>query len=840
MRLLYSILLAILLLPAISSAEDPAEKARIDEIERFYRYAAKSKDRQEQVRFMQYCIPLYEKFLWQYKSGPNAAMARFHLGHAQQTLGQIDNAKRSYKEVIKRHKKGYWVGSAARQLAYLALQKEDFKTAATYFGITANNIGEESVRQNALTRQAQSLMKIGDSKSALGVFKSLAEDRSHPHREWAVFMRGYILFGEDRFAEASEAFRPLIEGAATEGYRTEALFYTGLCAAELGNGELAEENLRAVLKTPHSTPTLSDDERRKIARNKSLAQNSLMSMYFRTKDYQEVINLYRLGDFGARGKLEAKRSMHAAKSFFELDRFDQARLAFRRVDRALPNTTMAYEASYHCLLCDYHLSHPGLPQRVDVFLELYGAQKRQEPEIQLALFLKAQTLYNNADFDRAADVFNRIKATQLAEKFRPEMLYKRGFVLAETGDFNGATRSLSFFIRDFPDDPRFLDVLSIRGESYERLGDRASALSDFNKLLQDENCPAQLRAFALQRSARLLKADKKYDQMIKNYRELLSKFSNLPKDTEANANYWIGWAFYKKNENEDAISYLKKARELAPQFHSEAAGKILVLINFAAADANLMDEELSALLKIKPDKIIPKHMLAWLGARMFHDGNFKATALYLSRATDPDKVRENDKGIWRMLAKARNEISEFQPALLATKIALAIEKEPRWIADTHLDMAKAYLGLQQIDKAKKAASDGLNFKVQGPHNAGLHLIFGEVAFMQNEYEKAYEEAISTIRIAVDDPFVKPRALRLAAEAAEQLGSNEEASRYRRQLRQNFPNWKPSQELVAPPTPVAPSPPAAPVPEPVSEPVSEPAAVSPETSNAAQAQPVLAR
>jgi len=788
MSLFRSLLFILIISPGALVAQITQEQRQFDEVERFYTYAARTKDRNEQVRFMRHSIPLYEKYLWAHPYSKNAAMGRFHLGHAQQTLGQLENATRSYELVIQRHQKGRWVGASARQLAYLNFANKEFAKAAHFFGLTASHIGDESLRQTALTKQAQCLIKVGDHRAASSVLGSIARDPNHRFREWAIFKQGEILFEEEEYKRSIEVFRPLVDGAATDAYRTLALFYTGLCAAELGDGELAETYLRAVLDTPHNSPSLEKEDRRRIAHNKSMAQNSLMGMYLRAKDYQEVINLYRLGDFGARGKLEARRSMRAGRAFYILKKYDQARTAFRRVDRAVPNTTLAFEASFKCLECDYQLKHPGLAPRVDVFLELYEKRQGDDVKVQTALFLKAQTLFNNADYEKAAKAFNAVQPGFLPTEYRAGLLYKKGFVLAETGDFNGATRSLSFFLKDFPDDSRALDAISIRGEAYERLGDRASALRDFNELLNAENCPPEIRVFALQRSARILKEEKQYKAMVKNYRSMLGEFSNLPKDTESNANYWIGWGYFKMRQN--AVPYLEKALEMVPEFYAEAAGKALVLVHFAEGDAKQMHKALSALLDLKPNKIIPKHMLTWLGAQMFHQGSFFEASTYLERATDPQRVLQKDLAIWRMLAKTQNEARLYADALISAKIALSLETEDRWKADTKLDIAMAYLGLGQSESAEQAARQGLALNVRGPHTAGLHLVLGEIAYTKEHYEKAYEEAISAIRIALDDPFVKPRALHLAGNAAEQLGSNAEAARYRRQLKRNFPSWIP--------------------------------------------------
>lgn len=782
--------------PRPELVRDPAEAEQLEAVERFYRYAAKTRDRTERIYYMEITIPMYEKFLRDYGKGENAAMARFHLGHALQTLGKIDKARWNYITVVKRHKRGEWVGSAARQLAYMELTEKRYQEAARYFGITASNLTDPGYRHTAMTRQAQALIKIGDDQSALAVFANIAETPKHPHREWGIFMRGYILYGAERFEEARTALRPLIEGVATEAYRSQALFYTGLCAAELGEAEVAETNLRAVLETDHQSPSLPQEERRKIANNKSKAQNALMQMYFRGGDHQEVVRLYRMGDFGAQGSLEAARSMTAGNSFYQLERFEQARSAFRRVDRAVPNTERAFRASFKCLECDYKLRHPGLDARVDVFLELYRKAFRKAPEIQTARFLKAQTLFNKAEIEKSAQAFSLVDGEVLREEFRPEFYHKQGFALAEIGDYNGATRSLTEFITHYADDPRYRDALSIRAEAYEKLGDQASSLRDFTSLLDHPDCSPQQYAFALQRTARIYRDRDQFDLMVAKYRTLLQDVENLPKDTEANANYWIGWGLYKADDHQDALPYLKKASALAPEFYAEPAGRMIVLIHFADADADQMDEALTALLKLRPEKLIPRDMLTWLGTQKFHDGNFQKAAFYIGRAMKPDTPRAVDRGVWRMLAKARNEIRNFDGALIAARIAIKLEKDKRWQADAQLDLARAYLGLQKLPEARQAAETGLALNIQGPHMAGLHLTLGEISLLNQEYEQAYAEAIATIRMAIDDPLVKPRALHLATTVAEHLGSQEESNRYRRELERDFPTWQPPSQATS--------------------------------------------
>ena len=200
--------------------------------------------------------------------------------------------------------------------------------------------------------------------------------------------------------------------------------------------------------------------------------------------------------------------MRGGNAFFNLGDYQQARSAYRRVDRALPNSRAAFLASYQCLLCDYQLRHPGLPQRVDIFLEIYGKTKGFEKEIDMALFLKAENLYLEESYDQAAVILENINPDNLSPEFRPEMLFKRGWSLSESGNFDRAAASFGRFLSEFPDDLRRPSVLAKRAEAYSALGNEIAALRDFEELIKLATEP-ELISFALQGAARCLRNEKK-------------------------------------------------------------------------------------------------------------------------------------------------------------------------------------------------------------------------------------------------------------------------------------------------------------------------------------------
>lgn len=784
-----SLLLALACLGLPLSAQSELEKTQFAEVEFYYNKGKEQTDGYEKGRYMTHVLGLYGTYLEAHPNSPNAPAALFHLGHAQQTLGKIPECRQSYKSLVNRFKKGAYVGSAARQLAYLAYVEDDFAEAAKYFEISAEHLSQVNLRYVSLTKQIECLIELNRTEELMDVLRRIIDTPGHPYMDWARFRLGFQYYETDEYEIALTVLAPLLEAEVPIEYRSQALFYTGLAAAELGREDVAEEHLVAVLDLPMNTPTLTAKERKFLPSNKGKAQTALMGLYFKKKDYQRVIDFYTKGDFGMTGRTEAQRAMRAGNSYFNLKKFQQARAAYRRVDRALPNTSSAFLASYRCLVCDYQMKHPGLPQRVDIFFELYGKTKGFEPELDMALFLKAETLYNDKSYEQAAVILENIDADQLDPEYRAEMLYKRGWSLSESGNFDRAAASFGRFLADFPTDPRRAEVLNKRGQAFTALGDRTSALRDFEEVLILETTP-ELTVFALQGAARSLREEKKYEAMIARYRRLLADYQDLPKDTIANANYWVGWGYYKTEKLEEVAPYIRNARDLVPEFYSQPAGNILILTAFMRRDKAALHTALQEVFSVAPEKFVPPLILSWVGLQMFHDDQAEAAADYLNRAADPNRPDRTEEGVWRTLAKAQNKVGHFQQALVTVRVLLSLKLEPIWIADAHLDLAEAQLGLGLDDDALSSAKKGLEMKIPGSHLAGLHLICGEVAARKQSWQESLSEFETTISMVPDDPYLQPRALAGAALAARELGNEEKAAGFENKLKTTFPNWRP--------------------------------------------------
>ena len=288
----------------------------------------------------------------------------------------------------------------------------------------------------------------------------------------------------------------------------------------------------------------------------------------------------------------------------------------------------------------------------------------------------------------------------------------------------------------------------------------------------------------------MLREEKKYEIMITRYRRTLTEFQDLPIDTIANANYWVGWGYYKLEKFNEASPYLRKARELVPEFYSQPVGDLLILSSFNSRDKIALYSALEEVYAQAPAKKIPQNILSWLGVQLFHDGQIEESVNYLEKATSLEDPKRTEIGIWRILSKAQNRSGHFSAAQKTSLLLLKQKQEPRWQADAYLDLAEARLGLKLYPETLEAVAKGLAINAPGAHVAGLYIVSAEVALLQDRWREALEEFRTAIPMIPDDPLLQPRALHGVYLAARNDGNEILAAKYQAKLKSSFPNWKP--------------------------------------------------
>lgn len=720
---------------------------------------------------------LFSEYLAGFPDDPNAEPAWWYLGNSFYQSGRIDDAKRCFSTLINRFEKGQWATLAAYTLAADHYNKGEYAFAAPMFERYAANAAkpEEKARGDYLAGNSHRL--AGRDREAAAAFRKVIENPAGatfaPQSEVAL---GHLAVKGGKLEDGLARFEGVVAKPYLPKVRGEAALNAALAATKLGRTELADRYLALVLRTAGMEEFRTD------------AQTALMGNHFEKKQYREVIEVFRSSTAKASGEREAARLMLAARAHMRLKQPSDALGLFREVEKLVPpEGDLAFQASYHRLLCFYQIEGRHVPDQVDAFLQLYRKDRPEDPRVHTALMMKAESLLAAKDVPAAAKAYSEVNAAFVGAKNRPGLLYQRGWCLAEAGDHQGAVRSLSEFITKYPDDPRIAAALAKRAKSHAESAEPQKAIADFDRLTAD-GMPADLGSYAWLESARLRRAEKNIPDMIARYKGLLGNVDQLSDNLQAEANYYIGWGLVKTNAAADAVAFLEQSRTLRPDAYRSHAGVLLALGYYAAQDAPKLAAEIRLAIDGKYDAELPAQALQWSGMQAYNSGDWAFAATCLGRVASTEEPRATPKEVWRYLAKARLETGDAAGALVAADHALAVEDNPAWKADGLLDRGRALLALDRADESRKAADEALALRPQGRTSGGLRILLGDLDLEAGQFEQAAGSYQVVVQF-IEDKELKPLALSKLVIALERRGDPAEAAKYRRQLADEFPDWK---------------------------------------------------
>jgi len=729
-------------------------------------------------------IPRLAAYIDRFPNHPNVQAATYYLGECYYHSGAIDEAKRILHSIIDRYREGRYVALASNRLGYDAVGQKKYGQAAVYFGRVATMAVEAEDRYRGRYQEASCYRLAGHVDEAIRAYIKVEQGEDAPivYRESAKLKLGHLYLEKKQNEKAMAKFEALMLPNVAANLRVEATLNVGLLALNKKDVQTADRCFKAVL--------MSDEEKFKPS-----AQAALLNSMYTAKNYQGVIDTIKRGDHPGSPETEAVKYAIAGRSAYQLKMYHEAIGLFAQAERQIPLSEEAFEAGYFRLLCFYNIKGSNIPIQVDAFLEVYQRRYPKHERIHKALQIKAETLFDMSKYREAAAAYNQIDPQLVGDENRANLFYKRGWCLSMSGDHNGAVRSFTRFLAKYGEDPRAPSVIAVRGKSFLALGDRVSALKDFDLLIK--RFPKdELAALAWQNSARIRKEDKDYEDMIRRYESLLQGFPKLKKDTMANAYYWIGWGNYQLKKYPDAISALSEASLLDAERYGFNSSMLTVYSAYSMKDKDRLQKEVDALIKTEYGKKIPASIYRWLGVQCFNAGEMDGCQLYLSLGVSFDDPRQTPQAFWKMLGRACVATGKYEQALTATEHFLDVVEQPFWKAETLLDRAEAYLGLEQLEEAKKHAELGLELRPKGKINAELRMILGDIAYNNSDFAGAAAYYVVVVQLFEDDKELRADALFKSYSALLKKGDTKEAQHYLDTLKKEFPDYLGDQDQAA--------------------------------------------
>ncbi len=730
----------------------------------------------------QLALARYDQFIVENPRHALARKALYQLAECLRRLNRLDEAEQAYALVVDRYKNGEFIDLAAYRAAGLAFNRRDYASAIPYFKIARLLGATPQFKIDATFRAARCYELGGEPAKAVPLYQEILQSpEAGQFKEPSMLSLARQTLAEGKKPESLGFFLDLAANAKDATVRAESLVRAALIETDLKRDDDAEKHYAEVFKLAEADAW------------KPVAQLGLIRSRYQRKDYQGVIEAYNAGVYKLSDEMRVQMFLMVGHSYQRLGKLPDAVKVYGILENFASGQPEGIEAGYRRLECLYLGNDENLPAFVDRFIETEEKAGRQHKFRDRALLLKAETLFEKNDSVAAADTYAAIRMENIPEGQRPTALYKHAWSETECARRPQAIEAFNRFLVAAPQDPRAALALAKRGEMYALNGDPVKASQDFLAVVE-KHPGSEAAEFAYVNAARLHGDQNDLQTMLRLYGELLEKFPQTK--SAPDAHYAMGRGYYQLKKYDKAAEHLRKARDADPELYGRSAGSRLVLACYALRDSAALRTELDAFLKQAKASELPPQVPAWLGVKLYEEGEAAAASDYLSMAANEQDPKATEPVIWKFLAKARLDAGRFASAVSAVDHYLATAEEAGSRASGLLDKARAQFGLQAFDEADATAVEGQKVVRQGKTNAWLGLLRGDIAAARERWEDAIKHYIVPSQTMVD-PEVTPLALWKTSQALQRAGQREESKKFRAELETRFPLFQAPQGPLIP-------------------------------------------
>src|SRR5213592_4750094 len=499
-------------------------------------------------------IPEYQKYLDDYPGASGRPNAYFSLGECYRNLGKPSTARTNFQRVLNDYGESEFAGPAAYALAEMAFTQKDYATALPLFHRSATKSKDAAVALSAHYFEARCLEALDHKDEACDIYQQVAEAKNpNPYREDARETAARIALARGLKADALKEYEALSNETQKPALKAETTVRAGLIALDLlqsDKGKIDKGMSDKAMALLQKGRSLSE-----AGRWRSLAQLGIVKLQFQTGQFAQLLSDYKKAQQQLPEDMRAEVILLAANSQRQLGHAKEAEALYREIIDKYPGREEAKEAAFERLINIYNSDPSALPPEVDEFLATSPSAERAD---QAKLF-KAEALYKQQNYPRAAPIFSELRASQLSPKLRAEAGYQLGSCYLQMKDVAGIVEAFGFFVQAFPDNLLAPSAYAGRAETYESDKNYDAALSDWNAVLA-KYPGARDREEALQRKALILGQQENKKGMADAFRQLLKEF---PKSAAAPmAHFYIGKAAFELKDYKVGLNELNAARQL--------------------------------------------------------------------------------------------------------------------------------------------------------------------------------------------------------------------------------------------------------------------------------------
>lgn len=582
-------------------------------------------------------LKYFKRCMAEFPGSEVAPQCQWLIGECLFDLRRYEEAKTAYEEVIKRYPKSNEVADAMLGLAWISFELGQYKEAERLFGDVVMQYPKTQAAIEAFVRQADCRFHLKRYEEALEIYRKVAEDRTHPFSDHAIYWSGQCLLRMKQPQGAAGQFLLLIRTMPNSPYVQRAHLALGEAYMAMERYDEATKALEAALKV------LKDERSAALAKvmliecevkrgnvgdaakqlselmkgmpeDESLhaAVTSLLIELIRSGELeriQPIIANMKLKDEAAEDLASA--FLEGGKAAYDKKQYDLAERAYRFILERFPKAPAVAGALFALGAVHY------VRGQYEEAARAYGELIKRFPNdkfVSEALYWRANSLWMLKRFEEAHKEFAAFIKVGSEERERlATALFRDGHCLHELKRYEEAANVLERLLKEHPESELRDEALYQLGWIYIDAERHNDAIKAFEQLINEHQQSKHLpEAHFL--VGEMLFMQKRFEEALPRYEQSIKLSSGKDEELCGKAYYRLAWALVMLKRDRDALTAFESAlKKPLPEDIEADALLQLGYLQFNGRKCAQALEAFERLLKKHPNSQLVKHALLYKG-----------------------------------------------------------------------------------------------------------------------------------------------------------------------------------------------------------------------------------
>jgi TolA-binding protein len=540
-----------------------------------------------------------------------AARALYLLGQAAEEEGDDAAALSYYQQVLDDDPDAEVTPAAAYAAGTTNVRLGNYEDAASAFEALTRRFPETPYAQNVGTALAEVYYELGRYDEVVEELNKRLSPLSGTARARAVFLLAEAHHQQERYGQAQEFYRQLIDAYPDNPYRTNARYGLAWVDYRTGRHRAAAQEFSQVRSAPAASDSLRLRATYYEAVNRSLSEQP-----------DAALELYRtFGRTWPNSDLADDALYETVLLHYKAERYADATRALRSLLERYPTSDRVGEAYYW--LGNANLAQQNLDAALDAYTQASTREAAPDSVLREVRFQEAWTQYEDGRYAESAAAFASLAENAADTRRGRDALFWAADSHYQTGNYARAQTLLLRYLNRYPSGRHAPAAQYVLGWTHFEQQQYRPAARAFRQFL-DSNAPAD-DAIPYRKDARLRLADsyfalKRYDEAVEAYRSVGGTGADY-------ALYQAAQALNRDDQPRRAIETYQELADLYPgsRWHQEALYRVGYLY-FQQQDYRRARQTYRDLLERFPESRVAPQALYGIGDTHYNAGDLEQAA----------------------------------------------------------------------------------------------------------------------------------------------------------------------------------------------------------------------